>query len=61
MNLFMNMVWLGYDYVGKPIFGDGERTEEEEEEEEEEGVRVRKEVVGWGSDAEKQSLLLRDW
>ncbi|KAJ2955058.1 hypothetical protein NQ176_g11430 [Zarea fungicola] len=27
MTLYSNIVWLSYDYVVKPIFGDGERTQ----------------------------------
>lgn len=29
--VLFNIVWASYDYVAKPIFGDGERTLEEEE------------------------------
>ncbi|KAM7186750.1 hypothetical protein V8F20_011261 [Naviculisporaceae sp. PSN 640] len=63
MNFFGNLVWGGYDLVGKKFFGDGERTEEDENEDDFDGA------VGWkakncwgegeGADREKQSLLLR--
>jgi len=29
MGAMFNLVWMSYDVVFKPIFGDGERTEEE--------------------------------
>lgn len=73
MNLFGNLVWGGYDLVGKKLFGDGERTEEDEDEDEDDsdGVVARKGKKTWGEeegeDTEKQSLLLqenmllRDW
>lgn len=31
LETLFHLVWLGYDTVFKPVFGDGERTEEEEE------------------------------
>lgn len=55
----VNLVWKSYDLIAKPIFGDGERTEEPEE-----TVRVRRGSL-WrrdgreqGMDEEKKGLLL---
>ena len=28
MGAVFNLMWMSYDYVFKPLFGDGERTEE---------------------------------
>ncbi|KAK2742785.1 gliotoxin biosynthesis protein [Colletotrichum kahawae] len=55
LSVVFNMLWMGYDAVLKPVFGDGERTEEEEEEENKRWRRAP------GTEAEKMNLLMRDW
>ncbi|KAK3393450.1 hypothetical protein B0H63DRAFT_458248 [Podospora didyma] len=40
MTVLFNLVWLSYDLVGKPLFGDGERTQEDDEQDQDEG-RIR--------------------
>lgn len=56
MAVLINVVWMTYDGVFKPVFGDGERTEEEGRE----SRRVRKGSilghVGGGVDVEKRLL-----
>uniref|UniRef100_L2FTQ8 Gliotoxin biosynthesis protein n=1 Tax=Colletotrichum fructicola (strain Nara gc5) TaxID=1213859 RepID=L2FTQ8_COLFN len=52
LSVVFNMLWMGYDAVLKPVFGDGERTEEEEKK------RWRGAPA---SDVEKMNLLMRDW
>ncbi|KAJ0270489.1 hypothetical protein CBS470a_013493 [Colletotrichum nupharicola] len=51
LSVVFNMLWMGYDAVLKPVFGDGERTEEEDK-------RWRGAPA---SDVEKMNLLMRDW
>ncbi|KAK3990375.1 hypothetical protein QBC44DRAFT_325625 [Cladorrhinum sp. PSN332] len=64
--VMINLVWGSYDYVAKPVFGDGERTLEEEEKEKEKEeervvVRTRRGSRLWnreeGMDEEKRGLL----
>ncbi|KAJ9157758.1 Gliotoxin biosynthesis protein [Pleurostoma richardsiae] len=55
------LIWLAYDTVLKPVFGDGERTVENEDND---GDRLRR-TVSMGADGgaygEKMNLLTRDW
>ncbi|KAF0322655.1 gliotoxin biosynthesis protein GliK [Colletotrichum asianum] len=53
LSVVFNMLWMGYDAVLKPVFGDGERTEEEEKKKRWRGAPA--------SDVEKMNLLMRDW
>lgn len=57
METLFHLVWLGYDRVFKPVFGDGERTEDEEERRRLQGARrvLRKSTVI--RDEEKLGLL----
>ncbi|KAG6354245.1 hypothetical protein INS49_004850 [Diaporthe citri] len=57
METLFHAVWLGYDRVFKPVFGDGERTEDEEERRRLHGTRrmLRKSTVI--RDEEKLGLL----
>ncbi|KAK4192853.1 hypothetical protein QBC35DRAFT_483556 [Podospora australis] len=59
--ILINLVWMSYDNIAKPLFGDGERTMEEEE-----SVRIPAQTF-WGrwvrssekgSDEEKRCLLM---
>ncbi|KAF9873834.1 putative gliotoxin biosynthesis protein GliK [Colletotrichum karsti] len=52
LSVVFNLLWMAYDGVLKPVFGDGERTEEE-------GERRWRRVEG--SEFEKRNLLLGDW
>lgn len=40
METMFHLVWMGYDKVFKPLFGDGERTEDEEERRRHRGSRI---------------------
>lgn len=40
METMFHLVWMGYDKVFKPVFGDGERTEDEEERRRHRGSRM---------------------
>ncbi|KAL1858811.1 hypothetical protein Daus18300_009809 [Diaporthe australafricana] len=57
LETLFHLVWLGYDRVFKPLFGDGERTEEEEERWRNRGAMrvLRKPRVG--ADEERLELL----
>ncbi|KAL0938587.1 gliotoxin biosynthesis protein [Colletotrichum truncatum] len=57
MGVLFNVIWMAYDYVLKPVFGDGERTEEDKED----VLRLSRPWIGaLGTDAEKNRLL-SDW
>ncbi|CAM1511795.1 Fc.00g093080.m01.CDS01 [Cosmosporella sp. VM-42] len=57
MAVLFNLTWMTYDAVFKPIFGDGERTQEDEESRH----RLPLSLGSPTADEEKQNLLLRDW
>ncbi|KAI1648051.1 uncharacterized protein F4817DRAFT_335703 [Daldinia loculata] len=50
-----NLMWKVYDYVFKPLFGDGERTIQEEDDS---GSTSRIRTQAWGSE---KNALLGDW
>lgn len=54
-----HLLWMAYDRVFKPVFGDGERTEDEEEKCRRRGTRrlLRKKSPGLVLDEEKRELL----
>ena len=53
LTVLMNLSWMFYDNISKPIFGDGEMTEEPKEE--------RKWKPSHGADIEGAHPLLKDW
>lgn len=59
METVIHLVWVAYDRVFKPVFGDGERTEDEEEKRRRRGSRrvLRKKRRVVGDDEEKLGLL----
>ncbi|KAI3396294.1 hypothetical protein diail_12316 [Diaporthe ilicicola] len=57
METLFHLVWLGYDRVFKPVFGDGERTQEEEERRRHRGaMRLLRKPRPGGGDEEKLGL-----
>ncbi|KAG8156852.1 hypothetical protein KVR01_013265 [Diaporthe batatas] len=57
METLFHVVWLGYDRVFKPVFGDGERTEDEDERRRQRGPRRLLKKSRINRDEEKLALI----
>ena len=58
LTITFNIVWICYDYICKPLFGDGERTEEEKKKKKKNDAGLRRvRAKEYGTDEEKASIL----